>query len=208
MADVSVAGQYRAPIFLCAIGCADLYQLWFRRDGSARRALRLWQLIAIGVGASVTLPSEVIAEQQFVVAGAFGAVGTTASGGNKLGVALVERRIFQRSTGYCCQSRIAGYGQATGYGRVSIRRCRPLCSKPRARLLADRRAALPTATHGLRQSHRHRTLRRQRIQGRSISALEATKTGDLPTFTAICSMLYLGSSKASNARNPCASSIG
>ena len=37
--------------------------------------------------------------------------------------------------------------------------------------------------------------------------LEATETGDLPAFAAICSMLYLGSSKSSKARSPCASSI-
>ena len=42
----------------------------------------------------------------------------------------------------------------------------------------------------------------------SFKGIEATNAGVLPTFAAICSMLYLGSPKSSKARKPCASSIG
>jgi hypothetical protein len=43
----------------------------------------------------VALLAEVVAEKQFVVAGALGAVGASARRGDKLRVALVEGRIFQ-----------------------------------------------------------------------------------------------------------------
>ena len=116
---VLVARQYRAAFFLCAVGGADLHQLRFRGDGlgDVRRDLGL---IAGGVGAAVALPSEVIAKQQLVVACPLGAIGTTASGGDKLRVALVERRIFQDEQDIRCQSRIAGCGRAAGYALASM----------------------------------------------------------------------------------------
>ena len=91
---VLVAGQYRAAFFLSTVGGADLHELRLRCYG-LRDVSRNLRLIAIGVGASVALPSGVIAKQQFVVSCPFRAVGTTASSGNKLRVAFVERRIFQ-----------------------------------------------------------------------------------------------------------------
>jgi hypothetical protein len=51
-----------------------------------------------------------------------------------------------------------------------------------------------------RFDHRRDKLRQADTRG--------TVRGDLPTFAAICSMLYFGSSKLSRALNPCASSSG
>jgi hypothetical protein len=51
--------------------------------------------ITTGVGALVAMLAEVIAKQQLVVACPLGTIGATASGGNKLRVPLIERRVFQ-----------------------------------------------------------------------------------------------------------------
>ena len=58
-------------------------------------------VVAAGIGALVALLAEVVAEKQFVVAGALGAVGATARRGDKLRVALVEGRIFQDEQYIC-----------------------------------------------------------------------------------------------------------
>jgi len=91
---VLVAGQHRAAFLLSPVGGADLHQFRLRGD-RLRDVSRDLCLIAGGVGASVALPAEVIAKEQFVVPRPFRAVGTTTSGVNKLRVALVEWRIFQ-----------------------------------------------------------------------------------------------------------------
>jgi hypothetical protein len=54
-----------------------------------------FRLVAFGINAAVPLLSKVVREKQFVVPGAFGAVGATARRGNQLRVALVKGRVFQ-----------------------------------------------------------------------------------------------------------------
>ena len=79
-------------------------------------------LIAGGVGAAVALPAEVIAKQQLVVACPLGAVGATASGGNKLRVPLVERRILQdeQDIGVNPELQVADGQQDTRWLRCSV----------------------------------------------------------------------------------------
>jgi len=91
---VLVARQYRTAFFLSTVGRADLHQFRLRRYGlsDVSRDLRL---IAVGVGASVALPAEVIAKQQLVMPRPLGAVGATSRRGNKLRIPLVERSILE-----------------------------------------------------------------------------------------------------------------
>ena len=91
---VLVARQYRAAFLLSAVGRADLDKVGLGGNG-LRHVRREFCVVAAGIGALVALLAEVVAEKQFVVAGALGAVGATARRGDKLRVALVEGRIFQ-----------------------------------------------------------------------------------------------------------------
>ena len=91
---VLVARQYRAAFLLRPVGRADLHKLGFGGNGLCH-VRREFGLIAAGIGATVALLSKVVAEQQFVVSGALGAVGATARRGNKLRIALVKGRVFQ-----------------------------------------------------------------------------------------------------------------
>jgi hypothetical protein len=64
------------------------------------------------------------------------------------------------------------------------------------------------AKRGLRRFPRHRTPRPLARQAPSSELWPRNMQAIFPTFAAICSMLYFGSSKLSRALNPCASSSG
>ena len=91
---VLVARQNGAAFLLPAVCRADLHKVGLGGDG-LRNVCREFCVVAAGIGALVALLAEVVAEKQFVVAGALGAVGATARRGDKLRVALVEWRVFQ-----------------------------------------------------------------------------------------------------------------
>ncbi len=91
---VLVARQNRAAFLLRPVGGADLDKLRLGCNHLCHVRCHL-RLIAGGIGASVALPSEVVAEQQLVVSGALRAVAATARCRNKLSIALVKGRVFQ-----------------------------------------------------------------------------------------------------------------
>ena len=204
---VLVARQDGASFRLHPVGGADLDQLRFRGDGL--RDVRVYlRLIAGWVGALVTLLAKVIPKQQLVVACALRAIGAIASGRHKLGVPLVEGGILEdeENIGRNPELEIAD-GQKNSRWLVSVGVDLFEASLERLFLLIDwqlrqqQRMPYPDAI-GIERLNRcgckvALSLRRC-----------ATKAGVFPTLAAICSMLYLGSSKSSKARKPCASSIG
>ena len=203
---VLVARQDRAAFLLLAVGGADLHQLRFRGDGLGNVRVHLG-LIAAWVGASVLLAE--VGKQQLVVSCPLGAVGATASGGDKLRVALVERSIFEDEQDVLLNPELqVADGQQNALG-LAVARCAPVlfeASRERLFLLVGWQLR-QQAAHGLRRSHRDRTPRPLPVQGRSVSsrARRRRATCQPSLRSARCCTWVLPSREA---RKPCASSIG
>ena len=92
--DVLAAGNDLAALLLLAVSRADLHKLRLRCDLLLQERFDLHG-IAIRIGALRFIVGRPFCEEQLIVSGAFGAIDTASCGWYELGIALVERCLFQ-----------------------------------------------------------------------------------------------------------------
>lgn len=93
MAVYLLRGRTTLPFRLLAVGRADLHELRIRSDGESDIGIHL-RPIAAGVGAGILFAE--VGKQQPVMPGAIGAIHAVPGDGDQMGVAFIERSIFQQ----------------------------------------------------------------------------------------------------------------